>query len=100
MRKLFAVLLIGFLPIPLFAQQAAPKQSEELQTLNWMVGCWEGESWIEFAPGQRRTNRSLETVQSKVGGAVLLIEGYHATISDLPGGASKGWSPSSSQIAL
>jgi hypothetical protein len=75
MRKLFACLVIGFLPIPLFAQQAEPKQSEELQALNWMVGRWEGESWVEFAPGQRRTNHSLETVHSKVGGAVLLIEG-------------------------
>ena len=42
-----------------------------------MVGSWEGTSWIEFAPGQRRTNNSLETVQSKVGGAVLLFEGFH-----------------------
>jgi hypothetical protein len=42
-----------------------------------MIGKWEGESWIELAPGQRHSNRSLETVQSKVGGAVLLIEGFH-----------------------
>jgi hypothetical protein len=77
MRKLIVGLSIAFLAMPLLAQQAAPKKAEDLQSLNWMVGRWEGESWIEFAPGQRRTSQSLETVQSKVGGAVMLIEGYH-----------------------
>jgi hypothetical protein len=69
--------LIGFLSTPLLAQQSPPKQEDALKTLNRMVGNWEGESWIESAPGQRRTNRSLKTILSKVGGAVLLIEGYH-----------------------
>jgi hypothetical protein len=77
LQKVIAYLLIGLLPTPLLAQQTAAKQADGLKTLDWMVDKWEGESWLEFAPGQRKTNHSLETVQSKVGGAVLLIEGYH-----------------------
>jgi hypothetical protein len=77
MKKLFALLLVAVLPISVSAQPPTPKESEGLKSLDWMVGSWEGKSWIEFAPGQRRTNNSMETVESKVGGAVLLIEGFH-----------------------
>ena len=77
MRTLLAALLFSVFPVPLSAQPPAREQPEALKSLDWMVGSWEGTSWIEFAPGQRRTNNSLETVQSKVGGAVLLIEGFH-----------------------
>jgi hypothetical protein len=77
MRTLLAALLFSVLPVPLSAQPPAREQPEALKPLDWMVGSWEGTSWIEFAPGQRRTNNSPETVQSKVGGAVLLFEGFH-----------------------
>jgi hypothetical protein len=77
MKKLVALLLLGVLPVPASAQPPASKPPEALKSLDWMIGPWEGESWVEFAPGQRRTNRSLETIQRKVGGAVLLIEGAH-----------------------
>lgn len=77
MKKLLAFLVVGVLPVLASGQPPAPKQPEALKSLDWMIGSWEGESWIEFAPGQRRTNRSLETVQRKVGGAVFLIEGFH-----------------------
>ena len=77
MRTLLAALLFSVFPVPPSAQPPAREQAEALKSLAWMVGSWEGTSWIEFAPGQRRTNISLETVQSKVGGAVLLFEGFH-----------------------
>lgn len=78
MKKLYTTLLLGMLPILLSAQPPAPQRPDALmKSLDWMVGSWEGTSWIEFAPGQRRTNNSLETVQSKVGGGVILIEGFH-----------------------
>jgi hypothetical protein len=77
MQKLIAYLLIGFLPTPLLAQQSATKEAEGLSMVHWMVGRWEGESWLEFEPGQRKINHALESVQSRVGDAVLLIEGYH-----------------------
>jgi hypothetical protein len=76
-HKHIALLLIGVLPAPLLAQPSVPKQADALKSLRWLVGQWEGESWIELGPGERKTNRSLETVQSKVGGSVLLIEGFH-----------------------
>jgi hypothetical protein len=77
MRTLLAALLFSVFSVPLSAQPPAREQPETLKPLDWMVGSWEGTSWIEFAPGQRRTSHSLETVQSKVGGSVFLIEGVH-----------------------
>ena len=73
-----ALVLIVNLSTALRAQPQSPaREADAMQPLDWLVGQWEGESWIEFVPGQRRTSHSVETVQSKVGGAVLLIEGYH-----------------------
>ena len=77
MKKLITLLLLGLLPIPLLAQTPTANPREEMKKLDWLVGQWKGQSWIELAPGQRRTSNSTESVQSKVGGSVLLIEGLH-----------------------
>lgn len=52
-------------------------QLEAMKKLDWLVGQWKGESWTEFVPGQRRTSSGIETVQSKLGGLLLVIEGLH-----------------------
>src|SRR5262249_53098384 len=36
-----------------------------------------GESWTEFVPGKRSTSQGTETVQSKLNGLLLVIEGVH-----------------------
>jgi hypothetical protein len=53
-----------------------------MKKLEFLVGRWQGESWLEFAPGQRRTSRGTETVQSKLGGLLLTIEGVHRRRAD------------------
>jgi Protein of unknown function (DUF1579) len=82
-------LLLSFpvtgLAIAASAQAPAPPstQLDAMKKLDWMVGQWKGEARIEFAPGQQRTLTQTETVQSKLGGLVLLIEG--AGTMKLPG---------------
>src|SRR5262245_42562063 len=56
-------------PMPPAAALQAMKQ------LDWLVGRWKGEAVIEYQPGQRRTINQTETVQSKLSGLVLLVEG-------------------------
>src|SRR5262249_28174629 len=74
-------LLLSFpvagLAIAASAQAPAPPsaQLDAMKKLDWMVGQWKGEARIEFAPGQQRTLTQTETVKSKLGGLVLLIEG-------------------------
>jgi hypothetical protein len=55
--------------------QPPPAQVEAMKKLNFLVGEWKGEGWTEFAPGQRRTSPIVESVQPKLGGVVLLVEG-------------------------
>jgi len=58
------------------------EQQEAMKKLQFLVGRWQGESWMEFAPGQRRTSRGTETVQSHLGGLLLTIEGIHRRPSE------------------
>jgi hypothetical protein len=48
-----------------------------MKKLDFLVGRWKGEGWMEFAPGQRRTFQGTEAVQSKLDGLLLSIEGLH-----------------------
>lgn len=53
----------------------ASPQLEAMKKLHFLVGEWKGEGWTEFSPGQRRTSPINESVQPKLGGMVLLVEG-------------------------
>jgi hypothetical protein len=57
--------------------QAPAAQQEAMKKLDFLVGQWQGESWLELGPGQRRTAQGTETVQRKLNGLLLTIEGIH-----------------------
>jgi hypothetical protein len=67
------MILLG--PAWSLAQAPAAAEREAMKKLDFLVGEWKGEGWMEFAPGQRRTCRGTEVVQSKLGGQLLTIEG-------------------------
>ena len=52
-------------------------QRDAMKKLDFLVGQWKGEGWMEFAPGQRRTFKGTEVVQGKLDGLLLTIEGLH-----------------------
>src|SRR3954465_4448796 len=59
-------------------QPPAPAaQRDAMKKLDFLVGEWKGEGWMEFAPGQKRTFKGTEVVQSKLDGLLLAIEGLH-----------------------
>ena len=62
---------LGQAPTAPAAQRAAMKK------LDFLVGQWKGEGWMELAPGQRRTFKGTEVVQGKLDGLLLTIEGLH-----------------------
>lgn len=47
-----------------------------------MAGEWEGEGWMRMGPGEPATFHSRETVESRLGGRALLIEGLHHARTD------------------
>jgi hypothetical protein len=75
MKIFVAVLILLAAPAPAFAQSESAAHSSAMRKLYFLIGAWEGEGWIEFGAGQRRAAKVKESVQSKAGGSVLLIEG-------------------------
>jgi hypothetical protein len=76
MKKIAALLyLLAILPLASAAQTAASAPPAEMKKLDFIVGQWKGEGWIEMRPGQRETFTINESAQRKVEGAVLLLEG-------------------------
>ena len=49
--------------------------AEELGKLDFLVGEWKGEAWIQMGPGKRENVIQTEKVTRKAGGKVLLVEG-------------------------
>jgi hypothetical protein len=72
-------LLLLLIPVTGLGQDAkAPAvQKEAMKKLSYLTGEWKGESWTEFVPGQRLTSVGTETVQSKLDGLLLVMEGVH-----------------------
>jgi hypothetical protein len=59
------------------AQPSTDAQRVAMKKLDFLVGQWKGEGWSEFVPGQRRTFKGTETVQSKLDGLLLTVDGLH-----------------------
>lgn len=77
---LLLLLLPALSPLAAGDQESRPArpdptpQRQAMQKLDYMEGTWRGEGWIDIG-GQRLTFRGSETVQWKLGGLVLLVEG-------------------------
>ncbi len=64
------------------AAQAPPPpdpaaQSAQVKKLDFIVGEWNGEGWMDMPGGAREIFTSWEKVQSKLDGLALLVEGLH-----------------------
>ncbi len=89
--RVLLVMLLGLVPSAL-AQGPPPgtaaAEIAEIKKLEFMVGRWQGEGWME-GPGGRTPFRGGEHVQSKLGGRILLVEGLF-----------KGATPSGEEITV
>ena len=81
MKTLSVVFSLLLLHTPVPAQAPNAAQMDEMKKVSFLVGQWKGEGWIDFGQGQRRFIES-ESVQSKLGGQVLLIEGLGKASAD------------------
>jgi hypothetical protein len=72
LAPIFAV--VALLPTQQPATGPSPAEIAAIKKLSFLVGKWEGEGWSQTGP--RRDNfRGTETVQLKLSGKALLIEG-------------------------
>jgi hypothetical protein len=77
---ILSTLLLVSLAGGTLAQPPAPTpdaQLEQMEKIAWLAGSWEGEGWAELRPGDRHHFRGSETVESRLGGLVLVVEGVH-----------------------
>lgn len=49
-------------------------QRREMKKLDWFVGHWKGTGWIQMGPDRHEFNQT-ETIEAKLDGLVLVIEG-------------------------
>ena len=86
LSALVAVLVL--LPLSASEQQDAPEAPaadpglEAMARLGALVGRWQGSGWMRRGPGEPHYTSSLETVEARLGGRVLLVEGVHHARDD------------------
>lgn len=61
----------------------AVKLREAMKPFLPAVGKWRGESWMQMGPGEPQRSVSEETVEMRLDGLVLIVEGlHHAKLAD------------------
>ena len=66
----------------LLAQTPASGQRAEMKKLDWLVGQWKGTGWMQMGPQGRKDFTQTETIQGKLDGLVLVIEGQGKSQED------------------
>lgn len=75
--KTFSTCLLwaaALLPATVSAQ-TAPVASEKIKPLLFLEGQWKGQGWIMLGPGKRSEFNQTETVERKLEGSIIAIEG-------------------------
>jgi hypothetical protein len=67
--------------VPQMAQGPTAGELEAMKKLDFLVGTWEGEGWMMLPEG-REVFKGTETVQKKLQGKALLVEGRFADPKD------------------
>jgi hypothetical protein len=75
MKKSLWLALLCISPFALLAQGPALGQRADMKKLDWLIGNWKGAGWIQMGPQGRKEFTQTETIQGKLDGLVLLIEG-------------------------
>jgi hypothetical protein len=78
-KVMIPFLLLCAASLPLAAQPQDPQiavQLEAMKKMDFMVGKWKGEGWVEMPGAKRETFTQTEHVQKKLDGLALLVEGH------------------------
>ena len=78
MKRLTLVLLLLAAAAPGLAEEGATDPGlAAMQAISFFEGDWEGEGWMRRGPAEPTRFRSSETVESRLDGRVLIVEGLH-----------------------
>ena len=76
MKKILWIAFLGISSVAPLAQTPASGQRAEMKKLDWLVGQWKGAGWMQMGPQGRKEFTITETVEAKLDGLVLVIEGH------------------------
>ena len=79
MKRTAALLVALFLPAVALADPSSPTARAEMDKLAQMAGKWKGGGWI-LTPAGRHESNSEETIEMRLDGRALLIEGFHTDV--------------------
>jgi len=74
-----ALLIAALLPFAAMAEPASETAKAEMAKIAQMAGKWKGGGWI-LMPGGRHESNSEETIEMRLDGRALLIEGFHTDV--------------------
>jgi hypothetical protein len=82
LRMKHTLALMALMSVPVFAAaqsgpppSTVPAQIEAMKACSFLAGQWQGEGWMAFGPGERRSFHQTEDVTFKLNGLLLQIEG-------------------------
>jgi hypothetical protein len=81
--KRIAMLLAACMPLLAMAEPSSQTAKAEMAKIAQMAGKWKGGGWV-LTPSGRHESNSEETIEMRLDGRALLIEGFH---SDVKSGA-------------
>ena len=79
MKRIVATMLVAALPAAAAAEPASPTAKAEMAKIASMAGRWKGSGWIDTPSGRHESN-SEETVELRLAGGAILIEGFHTDV--------------------
>ena len=78
-RRIAALMFLAVLPTAAPADPSSPTAKEEMAKIAQMAGNWKGSGWIMTQSGRHESN-SEESVEMRVDGRALLVEGLHKDV--------------------
>jgi hypothetical protein len=82
MEKILWLALLCISSVPALAQAPASGQHAEMKKPDWLVGQWKGTGWMQMGPQGRKDFTITETIQEKLEGLVLIVEGQGKSKED------------------
>ncbi len=82
MKKLRWLPLLFVIASILSAQAPQPSQRVEMEKLVWLIGKWKGAGWIQIGQQGRKEFTQTETIEGKLDGLVVVIEGRGVSNED------------------
>ncbi len=75
MKRLLHIASLLLTSVMILGQTPQANQRAEMDKLGWLIGSWKGSGWIQMGPQAKKEFSQTETIEARLEGLVLIIEG-------------------------